>query len=149
MSNDDGRQLLRAAMAAVRTCADTMDAQATGLREALAAVPMDVPLRTNAVDLCAGLTDTAGRVTFELALMASEWSGDRSERAGVVQHLVGLEAAMMDALAQLAELADELESAAERDEQNERAFVLVIEATGVMLQGLEQARAAADALVRA
>ena len=140
---------MRAVMTVVRECADTMDAQAKGLREALAAVPMGAPLRTKAVDLCAGLTDTAGRVTFELALMASEWSGDQSERAGVVQHLVGLEAAMMDALAQLTELADELESAAERDEQNERAFVLVIEATGVMLQGLEKARAAADALVRA
>ena len=53
---------------------------------------------------------------------------------------------MMGALAAMADFVDELEKAAERDEANERAFVLVIEATGVLLQGLEQAKAATQAL---
>jgi hypothetical protein len=52
----------------------------------------------------------------------------------------------MDALAAVADLADALEKAAERDEEKERAFVLVIEALGVMLQGLEKAKAATETL---
>ena len=53
---------------------------------------------------------------------------------------------MMEALAPLAELADALELAAERDSAQEQAFVLVIEATGVMLQGIDRAREATAAL---
>ena len=63
-----------------------------------------------------------------------------------VRRLVSVEANMMEALAPLAELADALERAAERDPEQERAFVLVIEATGVMLQGLDSAREATAAL---
>ena len=43
-------------------------------------------------------------------------------------------------------LTDELEKAAEIDETYERSFVLVIEATAAMLQGLEKAKAATQAL---
>ena len=53
---------------------------------------------------------------------------------------------MMTALAPLADLADRLEVAAERDEANERAFVLVIESAGAMLQSLNDAKEATQAL---
>jgi hypothetical protein len=53
---------------------------------------------------------------------------------------------MMSALAPLADLADRLEVAAERDEANERAFVLVIESAGAMLQSLNDAKEATQAL---
>jgi len=65
-----------------------------------------------------------------------------------VRSLCRMDATMMDALAAVADVVEKLEDAAERDERNERAFVLVIEAAGVMLQGLEKARAATQALGR-
>ena len=45
-----------------------------------------------------------------------------------------------------ADVVDQFEEAAERDERHEPAFVLVIEATGVLLLALEKARAATEAL---
>jgi hypothetical protein len=97
----DKQARLRAAIVAVRDCADTMEAQAAGLLKAL---------------------PTA------------------------VKRLSAMDATMMAAVAALTDVVDQLESAAERDAQYERAFVLVIETTGVLLQALENARAATEAL---
>ena len=121
--------VLRVALAAVRDCADTMETQAVSLLEALPTVPMDDELRTRALELNAGLKDASSRVTFELALLQAE-----------------MDAVMMGAVAAMADVADELEKAAELDEVYERSFVLVIEATAAMLQGLEKAKAATQAL---
>jgi len=85
-------------------------------------------------------------VTFELAMLDAELSKGGPPDADTVRRLIGVEATMMEALAPLAELADALEGAAERDPEQERAFVLVIEATGEMLQGLDRAREATAAL---
>lgn len=142
----DKSNLLQAAIAAVRDCADTMEAQAASLAGAVADVPMDAALRARTVEHCATLKDRAGRVTFELALLEAELGKAGPPVEDTVRRLVGVEATMMEALAPLAELADALESAAERDSAQERAFVLVIEATGVMLQGLDRAREATAAL---
>ena len=133
-------------MTAARDCADTMEAQAANLVGAVADVPMDAALRAQTVELCATLKDRAGRATFELALLEAEFAKGGPPGADIVRRLIGIEATMMEALAPLAELADALESAAERDPAQERAFVLVIEATGVMLQGLDRAREATAAL---
>ena len=133
-------------MTAARDCADTMEAQAANLVAAVADVPMDAALRAQTVEQCATLKDRAGRVTFELALLEAELSKGEPPGKDIVRRLVGVEATMMEALAPLAELADALERAAERDPAQERAFVLVIEATGVMLQGLDRAREATAAL---
>ena len=138
--------LLRAAMTAVRDCADTMETQAASLLEALPTLPMPERLRASAQELSAGLKDASGRVTFELALLQAELGEGKADAASAVQRLAGMEALMMGAVAAMADVADELEKAAERDETNERSFVLVIEATAVMLQGLEQAKAATQAL---
>jgi len=138
--------LLRAAIAAVRDCADTMETQAAGLLEALPKVPMNEGLRTSALELSAGLKDASGRVTFELALLQAELAEGKADAATAVQLLAGMDALMMGAVAAMADVADELEKAAERDETNERSFVLVIEATGAMLQGLEKAKATSQAL---
>ena len=54
--------LLRAALAAVRDCADTMETQAVSLLEALPTVPMHEGLRASALELSAGLKDASGRV---------------------------------------------------------------------------------------
>jgi hypothetical protein len=146
MTAGDTRHMIRAAMAAVRDCAAQVEDRAGSLLQALPKMPMDEGLRATAIDLSAGLKDTAGRVTFELALLQAQLAEDKVDAATVVRTLSGMDAAMMDALAGLADVVDELETAAERDEQNERAFVLVIEAAGVMLQGLEKAKAATQAL---
>ena len=138
--------LLRAAMAAVRDCADTMETQAASLLEALPTVPMNEGLRASALELSAGLKDASGRVTFELALLQAELGEGKAEAASAVQRLAGMDALMMGAVAAMADVADELEKAAERDETHERSFVLVIEATAAMLQGLEKAKAATQAL---
>jgi len=146
MSNTGGRAAIRAAMAAARDCADTMEAQAANLAGAAADVPMDAALRAQTVEHCATLKDRAGRATFELALLEAELAKGGPPTEQTVRRLIGVEATMMEALAPLAELADALELAAERDPAQEQAFVLVIEATGVMLQGIDRAREATAAL---
>ena len=146
MSNTGGRAAIRAAMAAARDCADTMEAQAANLAGAAADVPMDAALRAQTVEHCATLKDRAGRATFELALLEAELAKGGQPTEQTVRRLIGVEATMMEALAPLAELADALELAAERDPAQEQAFVLVIEATGVMLQGIDRAREATAAL---
>jgi len=141
--------LLQAAMAAVRDCASTMETQAVSLLAALPKVPMDEALRASALKLSAGLNDASGRVTFELALLQTELGEGKADAASAVRILAGMDALMMDAVAAMADVADELEKAAELDETYERSFVMVIEATAVMLQGLEKAKAATQALVAA
>ncbi len=142
-----GREdLAQEALAAVLACADRMEERAVSLLQVLPELPMDAKLRTAASDLGAGLKDTAGRVMFELALLRARVDDCRADHAAVVRKLAGLDAAMMSALAPLADLADRLEAAAERDEQNERAFVLVIESAGAMLQNLNDAKEATQAL---
>ena len=146
MAAGDRQKLLKAAMAAVRDCADTMETQAASLLQALPTVPMDAGLRAHARELSEGLKDASSRVTFESALLQAELVEGNVDTATVVQRLSGMDALMMGALAATADVVDELEKAAERDEVNERAFVLVIEATGVLLQALEQAKSATQAL---
>jgi len=141
--------LLQAAMTAVRDCASTMETQAVSLLAALPKMPMDDALRASALQLSAGLNDASGRVTFELALLQTELGEGKAEAASAVRILAGMDALMMDAVAAMADVADELEKAAELDETYERSFVLVIEATAIMLQGLEKAKAATQALVAA
>jgi len=138
--------LLRAAITAVRDCADTMETQAASLLEALPTVPMNDGLRASALELIAGLKDASSRVTFELALLQAELGEGKAEAESAVQRLAGMDALMMGAVAAMADVVDELEKAAERDETNERSFVMVIEATGAMLQGLEKAKATTQAL---
>jgi len=138
--------LLRAAITAVRDCADTMETQAASLLEALPTVPMNDGLRASALELIAGLKDASSRVTFELALLQAELGEGKAEAASAVQRLAGMDALMMGAVAAMADVVDELEKTAERDETHERSFVLVIEATGAMLQGVEKAKATTQAL---
>jgi hypothetical protein len=132
----------RAPIAAVRDCADTLEDRSAKLLQSLPDVPMDEALRATVVDLAARLRDASSRVTFELALLQAELGEDKVDDAGAVNRLSMMDAAMMGALEAVPDIVDQLEKAAERDEQYEPAFVMVIEAAGVMLQALEKARAA-------
>jgi hypothetical protein len=134
--------LLRAAVAAVRDCADTMEQGTTSLLKSLQDVPMEEHLRATVVELGARLRDASSRVTFELALLQTELGEEKADAETAVQRLSSMDATMMRALESVPDVVDQLEKSAERDEQYEPAFVLVIEAAGVMLQALERARAA-------
>jgi hypothetical protein len=103
---------------------------------------MDVALRATVVDLGARLRDASSRVTFELALLQAELGEDKVDGAGAVNRLSMMDATMMGVLEAVPDIVDQLEKAAERDEQFEPAFVLVIEAAGAMLEALDKARAA-------
>lgn len=132
----------RAAIAAVRDCADTMEDRAASLLTSLPDVLMEDALRATVVDLGARLRDASSRVTFELALLQAELGEDKADDAAAVNRLSMMDATMMGVLEDVPDVVDQLEKAAERDEQYEPAFVLAIEAAGVMLQALEKARAA-------
>jgi hypothetical protein len=132
----------RAAIAAVRDCADTIEGGSAGLLRSLRNVPMEDGMRATVVELGARLSDASSRVTFELALLQAELGEDKVDAAAAVNRLSMMDASMMGALEAVPDIVDQLEQAAERDEQYEPAFVLVIEAAGVMLQALEKARAA-------
>jgi len=149
MTTGSSNTLVYAALDAVRDCADTMEAQAAGLRQALPAVPMTDDLRASVMGLLAGLEDTSRRVTFEQALLRSQLAGGQVDAAATVPSLSGMDAAMLAPMTALADVVERLEAAAELDEAHERAFVLVIEATGVLMQGLERARSATQALATA
>jgi hypothetical protein len=132
----------RAAIAAVRDCADTIEQQAASLLRLLPDVAMEEGLRATVGELGVRLRDASSRATFELALLQAELGEDKVDAEGAVQRLSLMDATMMDALQTVPDVIDQLEKSAERDEQFEPAFVLVIEAAGVMLQALEKARAA-------
>ena len=142
----DKQSMIRAAIAAVRDCADTMEGQAASLLQSLPTVAISEELRSNALELTEGLKDASGRVTFELALFQAELADGKAEAATAVKRLLAMDATMMAAVAALTDFVDQLEEAAERDERYESAFVLVIEATGVLLQALEKARVATESL---
>lgn len=146
MTSGDKKVLLRAAIAAVRDCAETMETEATGLLQALPTVAILEDVRANALELSAGLKDASSRVMFELALLQTELGEGKVDAATVVERLSAMDAAMMSAVAASADIVDQLEQAAERDEQYEPAFHLVIEATGVLMHSLEKARAATEEL---
>jgi signal transduction histidine kinase len=105
-------------------------------------VAMEEGLRATVGELGVRLRDASSRATFELALLQAELGEDKVDAEGAVQRLSLMDATMMDALQTVPDVIDQLEKSAERDEQFEPAFVLVIEAAGVMLQALEKARAA-------
>jgi hypothetical protein len=132
----------RAAIAAVRDCADTIEDRSANLLQSLQDVPVEESLRTTVADLGARLRDASSRVTFELALLQAELGEDKVDGAAAVNRLSMMDATMMAALEDVPDIVDQLEKAAERDEQFEPAFVLVIEAAGAMLQALDKARAA-------
>jgi len=123
-----------------------MEAQATGLLEALPKAAISEALRASALELTGGLKDASGRVTFELALLQVELTDEKAAAVTAVKRLSAMDATMMAAVAALTDVVDQLEAAAERDERYESAFVLVIDATGVLLQALERARTATEAL---
>ena len=98
------------------------------------------------LELASGLKDTAGRVTFELALLQAELGEGEMPDTAVVQRLSNLDSTMMTALDAVADVAGQLEKAAELQEQCEPPFALVMQAARVMLRKFGNARAATQVL---
>ena len=146
MAESEMQRKILAALAAVRDCAEQMENRADNLMQALPAITMDEALRVTSLETSAALKDTAGRVEFEVALLQAQLGEGKADVANVVRALSSMDASIMSALASAADVVDELEKAAEHDERNEPPFVMMIEATGVMLQGLEKAKVATEEL---
>jgi hypothetical protein len=140
------RTLLSAAIAAVRDCAETMETQAMGLEQALPELSLDGESQAAVLELASGVKDTAGRVTFELALLQAELGEGEMPDTAVVQRLSNLDSTMMTALDAVADVAGQLEKAAELQEQCEPPFALVMQAARVMLGKFGNARAATQVL---
>jgi len=136
----------RAAIAVVRECADTMDACAADFLRELPKLALDDDLRAAAVERCADFRDASGRVTFELALLQSQLGEGEADLDTAVKRLSAMDATLMGAVAAMTDIVDRLESAAERDARLEPVFVRLIEAMGMLLQGLDKAKAATQAL---
>jgi hypothetical protein len=147
MTTDDPRILLRSAIAAIRGCADTMEAQGANLQQALPRLPVNEALRPAVLGLASGLKDTAGRVTFELALLEAEISEGRVDAADLVQRLSNMDSSMMMALDGIADVAGQLEKSAEDDERLEPAFAFLMQAARLMLSKFGDARTATEVLV--
>lgn len=137
---------LSAAIAAVTDCADAMETQATGLLRALPELSIDERLRPAVLEWSAGLKDISARVLFELALLKAELSEGKADVAVAVQRLSNLDSTMMTVLDASADVLSKLEAAAERDEEHEPAFSLVMQAVRVMLRKFGTARAATGAV---
>jgi hypothetical protein len=142
----ENRTEATAAISAIRECADTMTSQAEGLQRALPGLVMEDSLRANARQWSESLNDTSQRVMFEIALLQAELSEGGADPAAVLQRLSGLDAAMMDVVAVSTELVEQLEKAAERDEAQEPAFVVVLEMVARLMAGCESAQLATRSL---
>lgn len=142
MTASNATNLLQAAMAAIRGCADTMDERAAGLAESLTTAAIGERLRLSAIERCAGLRDASSRVTFELALLDAEVQEASADASDAVRRLSAMDATLLSAVAAMTEIVDQLESVAENDDRLEPVYVRVVEAVGAVLQVLEKAKAA-------
>jgi hypothetical protein len=123
-----------------------METQATSLQQALPELSLDGKWQATVLELAAGLKDTADRVTFELALLQAEIGEGEMPDTAVVQRLSNLDSTMMTALDAVADVAGQLEKAAEPQEQCEPPFALVMQSARVMLRKFGNARAATQVL---
>jgi hypothetical protein len=132
----------------VRDCADSLETQAVNLGRALPVLQMPGVLRATATESVAGLREASGRVTFATSLLQAELTekGHPVDAAVIVRSLAQMDAAMLQAIAPMADLVERLERAAEADEACEPAFVAVIEAVGLMLEAVERAKSATEVL---
>ena len=145
--------LLPAAMAAVTECAARMSTEATQLQERLRTLLLPEPLAEEVPALVLALDAEAVGALGVLKELRPATESGYLNAADVLRVLTEIDARMMGALSSLVDLSGRLEKAAEVDERCERAFVLVIEAAGRLLEGFKPAQAATrslrDAMARA
>lgn len=140
------RNAAQRAIESVREFGTQMGTSAQALRAALPTVRLSAADRTRALELCGHLSAAAVEVTSGAAGLDAVNASSDDEIREVLRTLSMLEAQGMEVLSALTSLADALEQAAERDESNEPAYVLVIEAAGGLMQSFEKAKTATEAL---
>jgi chromosome condensin MukBEF ATPase and DNA-binding subunit MukB len=137
---------LPAALAAVTECATAVVAEAARLQAKLPALPVPAELQDDARARVRTLAQAGEGAAGVLQELQSATDSGALNAAEVVRVLTEIEARVMNELAQLAELSDRLEKAAETDERVEPSFVLVIETAGRLLQRFQAAQGATQAL---
>jgi len=140
------RSAAQSAIASVRDCGAKMGASAQALRAALPGVRMDATARNRTLELCEELSAAAGEVASGVAGLDAVSAKSDDEIREVLRTLSTLEAQMMDVLAGFSLLADSLEQAGERDEANEPAYVLVIDAAAGLLRSFQKAKDSTEVL---
>ena len=128
------RTAAQSAIVSVRDCGAQMGASAHALLTALPSVRMDEGARNRTLGLCEQLSAVAGEVASGVAGLNEVSARSDDEVREVLHTLSTLEAQMMQALAEFSGLVESLEQAGERDEANEPAYVLVIDAAAGLLQ---------------
>jgi len=140
------RSAAQQAIESVRECGLQMSARAQALRTAVPKVRMDAADRARTLELCDQLSAVAGEVASGVAGLDAVNADSSDEVREVLRTLSTLEAEVMQVLAAFTSLVDSLEQAAERDEANESAYSLVIDAAAGMLNSFETAKSASEAL---
>lgn len=140
------RTTAQSAIASVRDCGAQMGASAKALRAALPGVRMDVTARNRTLELCEELSEAASEVASGVAGLDAVSATSDDEVREVLRTLSTLEAQMMQVLAGFSVLVDSLEQAGERDEANEPAYVLVIDAAAGLLHAFQKAKTSTEAL---
>jgi ABC-type transporter Mla subunit MlaD len=140
------RSAAQRAIENVRECGAQMGTRAQALRTALPNVRMAAAERNHALELCDQLSAVAGEVASGVAGLDAVNADSADEIQEVLRTLSTLEAQAMQVLAAFTFLVDSLEQAAERDEANEPAYALVIDAAAGMLNSFETAKSATEAL---
>jgi chromosome condensin MukBEF ATPase and DNA-binding subunit MukB len=137
---------LPAAIAAVTECATSVVAEVARLHAKLPTLPVPAELQEDVRALARTLAQAGEGAAGVLQELQSATESGALNAAEVVRVLTEIEARVMNELAQLAELSDRLEKAAETDERVEPSFVLVIETAGRLLQRFQAAQEATQAL---
>ena len=140
------RTTAQSAITNVRDCGAQMGARARALRAALPSVRMDVTARNRTLELCEELSAAASEVASGVAGLDAVSATSDDEIREVLRTLSTLEAQMMQVLAGFSVLVDSLEQAGERDEANEPAYVLVIDAAAGLLRSFQKAKDSTEAL---
>ena len=140
------RTAAQSAIENARECGGRMGVSAQALRKALPSVRMEAAERTRTLELCQQLSQVASEVASGVAGLDAVNAQSSDEIREVLHTLSTLEAQAMQVLSGFAFLVDSLEQAAERDEANEPAYALVIDAAAGLLQSFEKAKSATEAL---
>jgi ABC-type transporter Mla subunit MlaD len=140
------RSAAQRAIENVRECGAQMGARAQALRAASPNVRMAAAERTRTLALCDQLSAVADEVASGVSGLDAVNATSVDELQEVLRTLSTLEAQVMQVLAAFTALVDSLEQAAERDEANEPAYALVIDAAAGMLNSFEKAKSATEAL---
>lgn len=140
------RTAAQSAIENVRACGAQMGVSAQTLRRTSPTVRMDLAARNRTLELCEELSAVASEVASGVAGLDAVDAESEDEVREILRTLSTLEAQMMQVLSGFSGLVESLEQAGERDEANEPAYVLVIDAAASLLHSFEKAKSSTEVL---